>query len=149
MPPMGVYNPNGRGFPDVSAVGHNAWCIYGGQPALISGTSESTPIFAAIVSLLLVEFKAITGKTFGFLNPLIYKMVSDDSTTFQDIVIGDNCSSGPGSQCQGTGFITAKGWDPITGVGTPNYANMLKYIQKLAHKVVAKRALRTATLKHN
>jgi len=50
-----------RGFPDVSAVGHNAWCIYAGSPALISGTSESTPIFAAIVSLLLGRFQGDYG----------------------------------------------------------------------------------------
>jgi len=140
LPSPQSYNVGGRGFPDVSAVGHNAWCIYSGSPILISGTSESTPIFAAIMSLLLAEFKTITGKNFGFLNPLLYKMWADDPSTFQDIIVGDNCSNGPPPNCKGSGFITAVGWDPVTGLGTPNYAQMLAYIQKVAHKDVARRA---------
>ena len=144
LPSPRDYNVGGRGFPDVSAVGHNAWCIYGGQVALISGTSESTPIFAAVVSLLLAEFKAVTGKNFGFLNPFLYKMWAADPTTFHDIVVGDNCSSGPGAQCKGTGFLTTVGWDPVTGLGTPNYANMLAYVKQQADKYVARRQARAA-----
>lgn len=113
LPPSNFYNTNGRGFPDVSAVGHNGYSIDSGSVLLVSGTSMSTPIFAAVVSLLLAEFKAITGKNFGFLNPLLYKMYADDPTTFHDIVIGDNCNAGAGAQCAGSGFFTAVGWVSI------------------------------------
>lgn len=33
-----------------------------------------------------------------------------------DVILGDN----PG--CNTNGFKAAKGWDPVTGLGTPNFA---------------------------
>jgi tripeptidyl-peptidase-1 len=37
-----------------------------------------------------------------------------------------------GSACNTTGFFSAvKGWDPVTGLGTPNYPAMLKVFMTL------------------
>ena len=46
----------------------------------------------------------------GFLNPFIY---SKGYKGFTDIV------SGSGVGCETDGFPATKGWDPVTGFGTP------------------------------
>ncbi|KAF4622357.1 hypothetical protein D9613_009510 [Agrocybe pediades] len=48
----------------------------------------------------------------GFINPLIY---STASFGFNDITTGSN----PG--CGTAGFSAGVGWDPVTGLGTPNF----------------------------
>ena len=41
---------------------------------------------------------------------------------FNDITEGDNFACGP----QGNlGFVAALGWDPVTGLGTPNFKKLL------------------------
>jgi len=64
----------------------------------------------------------------GFLNPIIYQAFADDPTIFHDITIGDNkCTEdGCGAACKG--FLAYKGWDPVTGVGSPNFAKLLDYV---------------------
>lgn len=76
----------------MSAVGHNGFIINYQSPELIGGTSQSSPTFAAVVALLAEEFKQKTGKSFGFINPLLYKMWADDPSTFIDVTEGDNSS---------------------------------------------------------
>ncbi|KAA1130118.1 hypothetical protein PGTUg99_014433 [Puccinia graminis f. sp. tritici] len=51
----------------------------------------------------------------GFLNPWLY---SQGYKALNDIVIGSS------SGCGTTGFAAAKGWDPVTGLGTPNFPAM-------------------------
>ena len=41
-------------------------------------------------------------------------------SVFHDITVGSN----PG--CGTDGFAVAKGWDPVTGLRTPNYPALLK-----------------------
>ena len=41
---------------------------------------------------------------------------------FNDITEGDNFACGPN---QTVGFITAPGWDPVTGLGTPDFEKLL------------------------
>lgn len=48
----------------------------------------------------------------GFLNPWLY---SQGINGLNDIIGGSN----PG--CNTPGFQAVKGWDPITGLGTPNF----------------------------
>lgn len=52
--------------------------------------------------------------TVGFINPVLYAYPE----ILNDVVSGSNPGCGtPGFKCQ-------KGWDPVTGLGTPNYAKM-------------------------
>ena len=46
------FQKNGRGYPDVSALGHNCPVVVGGEPIGADGTSCSSPIFASIIGLL-------------------------------------------------------------------------------------------------
>jgi tripeptidyl-peptidase-1 len=129
LPPATYFNQTGRAFPDVSALGHNCIIIMGGRPEPVGGTSCAAPIFGSVVSLLNQAAVKKTGKPLGYVNQLIYQMFDDDPTIFNDVTVGDNrCTeSGCASACKG--FYCTKGWDPITGVGTPNYPKMLAYIE--------------------
>jgi len=147
IPPLEMFNQKGRGYPDVSAVGHNGYILIDGEDVLEGGTSQSSPIFAGVVALLNVHYKKITGNTLGFVNPLLYQMWADNPQTFTDITAGSNICTEGGCAKTCKGFTAAKGWDPVTGLGTPNYPSMLDYIIKVADKVVERRARKALAVK--
>ena len=111
----GIYNRAGRGYPDFSAVGDNVVIYNEGEAVLIGGTSASTPVFASILNRVNEERLAVGKSTVGFVNPTLYA----HPEVFHDITVGNN----PG--CNTTGFTAATGWDPVTGLGTPNYPAIL------------------------
>ncbi|KAJ3785777.1 family S53 protease-like protein [Lentinula aff. detonsa] len=111
----GRFSPNGRAFPDVAAQGFDVLIVNGGQPQLVSGTSCSSPIFASVIALI-NDRRVSAGKSpLGFLNPFLYL----NPGAFFDITTGSN----PG--CGTHGFSAGVGWDPVTGLGTPNFAALL------------------------
>ncbi|KAE8366529.1 peptidase S8/S53 domain-containing protein [Aspergillus caelatus] len=112
----GLYNRLGRGYPDVAANGDNIAVFNGGEFGSSGGTSASTPIFAAIINRIIDERLAVGKGPVGFINPVLYR----NPSVLNDITNGTN----PG--CGTDGFSTAPGWDPATGLGTPNYPKMLK-----------------------
>ena len=71
LPPSTYFNRSLRAFPDVSALGHDWFVVNRGVQSLSGGTSQSSPIFASVMALLLQSFKNITGHSFGFINPLL------------------------------------------------------------------------------
>jgi tripeptidyl-peptidase-1 len=146
LPPASYFNHTGRAYPDVSAVGHNGYILEGGVPSLIGGTSQSSPTFAAVASLLADAFKAKTGKSFGFISPLLYAAWASDATTFIDITVGDNICTEDGCSPTCTGYVCTKGWDPVTGLGSPNYAQLLKYVNTVADKYVARHAAKNTNM---
>jgi len=111
----GLYNPQGRAYPDVAAQGENFKIIYKGEAALISGTSASSPTFAGFVALLNDVRLRNNQPPLGFLNPFIY---SNGSAGFNDITVGNAAG------CGTPGFNTSVGWDPVTGYGTPNFGKL-------------------------
>ncbi|KAI9463951.1 subtilisin-like protein [Lactarius psammicola] len=115
----GLYSANGRGFPDVSAQAVMFSLIFRGQPAFVSGTSGSVPTVAAIISLLNDYLISKGEKPLGFLNPWLY---DGGLTGFNDITSGWN----PG--CNTPGFPAIAGWDPVTGLGTPNFEKLEEII---------------------
>ncbi|KAL1966156.1 hypothetical protein VTN77DRAFT_4708 [Rasamsonia byssochlamydoides] len=111
----GIYNRAGRGYPDLAAVGDNVVIFNAGLPTLIGGTSAAAPVFAAILTRINEELLAQNKPTVGFVNPILYA----HPEVFHDITSGDN----PG--CGTNGFNASVGWDPVTGLGTPNYPKLL------------------------
>ena len=113
-PPTFYFNTSGRAYPDVSAFSVNFVIEYEGGPTVVSGTSCATPTFAGIVAIL-NDIRLQGGKkTLGFLNPLLYQTLMGKG--FKDITEGSN----PGPFCA-DGFNAAKGWDPASGWGSPNF----------------------------
>jgi len=111
----GRYNASGRGYPDVSAQGENFVIILDEESETVSGTSCSSPTFASVIALLNDELIAAGKSPLGFLNPWLY---STASSALNDVTSGDN----PG--CFSEGFSATTGWDPVTGLGTPDYTNL-------------------------
>jgi tripeptidyl-peptidase-1 len=115
----GLYNATGRAYPDIAAQGSGFRVVIGGRVQSVGGTSASCPTVAAIISLL-NDYSISQGKSkLGFLNPLIYSSLASG---FNDITSGNN----PG--CDTDGFTAGEGWDPVTGLGTPDFAKLQKLI---------------------
>lgn len=96
------------------------------------GTSAASPVVAAVIALLNdARFRA--GKpSMGFLNPWLY---SSGYTALNDITLGGSVGC-TGTDLQngivipGAGKIpyaswnATDGWDPVTGLGTPNFQKL-------------------------
>ncbi|KAI0663745.1 subtilisin-like protein [Cubamyces menziesii] len=116
--PEGTYNTSGsRAYPDLSANGANYVVAINGEYELVYGTSASSPVTASILSAVNDARLAIGKKPIGFINPTIYSPAFQHA--FNDITSGTN----PG--CSTNGFAAQPGWDPVTGVGTPNFVKLL------------------------
>jgi tripeptidyl-peptidase-1 len=127
----GIYNGVGRGYPDISAVGDAGLVVVAGEVGLSGGTSMSAPIVAGMFNLI-NEQRLQAGKPpVGFVNPTLYAY----EEMFNDIVHGDMASnySGEGQYglCKGKGFAATRGWDPVTGMGTPKFEEILKIFLSL------------------
>lgn len=132
LPPAGYFNRTHRGFPDIAALGNN-FLIYmaaEGGWSLVGGTSAAAPTVAGVMAYLNDLSVKKSGKTLGFLNPLLYQMYQEAPEAFTDVVLGDNKCTEDGcfSTCQG--YDAAAGWDPVTGLGTPVADKMLAYLEK-------------------
>ena len=89
--------------------------VFNGSFIQVDGTSASAPIVGSVISLI-NEQRLHAGKsTVGFINPVLYA----NPSALNDITSGDN----PG--CGTNGFTAVSGWDPVTGLGTPNYQKLL------------------------
>ena len=130
------FNSKGRGYPDVTAIGHNCPVIQGNQISPVDGTSCSSPVFAGMVAIL-NHYESKKGKpNLGFLNPLLYQMYQENASIFNDITIGNNycteynCCPNRSDGGSDFGYLSTKGWDPVTGLGSPNIKEMLNYLDQ-------------------
>ncbi|MGB8011193.1 MAG: S53 family peptidase [Terriglobales bacterium] len=109
--PSPTVQGGGRGVPDVSGdadpnTGYNV--LVDGQSEVIGGTSAVAPLWAGLVARINQQI----GKSIGFLNPLLYAQAVEASG-FHDVTQGNNGA-----------FSAAVGWDPCTGLGTPDGAQL-------------------------
>lgn len=131
-----MFNAKGRAYPDVTANGNN-YLLYidtegGWQP--VGGTSASSPTWAGLAARLNDLSIAKTGKPLGMMNPLLYKAAAEHPQAFQDIVKGDNKCTEDGCSPGCKGFEAGIGWDAVSGLGTPNYAELAKYVESILEK---------------
>ena len=126
----GLFNPKGRAFPDVAAIGQRVEIIDAGGSVLVAGTSCSSPIFASVISLLNDELISAGRSPLGFLNPFLYSEVG--SAALNDIKSGEYKeigilmilgadvslsgmpSKGSNPGCDTNGFPALTGWDPVS-----------------------------------
>lgn len=113
---------NQRGVPDISAVADptTGLPIYlDGQWSLAGGTSASTPVWAAIEAIA----NQMAGHPLGFINPGLYKLGTSATyqQDFHDITEGNNNNLQAGVK----GYQAVVGWDPVTGLGTPNAEHLI------------------------
>ncbi|PYH48706.1 S53 family peptidase [Aspergillus saccharolyticus JOP 1030-1] len=120
-------NFSGRAFPDVAAfAGAPYYETYiNGELELVGGTSGASPVVAATIALL-NDARLRAGKTsLGFLNPWLY---SSGYKSLNDITGGT--ATGCDGSTAGGGYIpwaswnATVGWDPATGLGTPDFAKL-------------------------
>ncbi|EIN12224.1 subtilisin-like protein [Punctularia strigosozonata HHB-11173 SS5] len=106
-----------RAFPDLSANGANYVIGIDGEFELVFGTSASSPVVGSLITLINDARLAIGKGPVGFINPAIY--TDAFKIAFNDITTGGN------QGCGTPGFESTTGWDPVTGVGTPNFERLL------------------------
>ncbi|KAI0661744.1 subtilisin-like protein [Cubamyces menziesii] len=113
-----LFNRTGRAIPDVSANGFPTAAVIDANYTIVGGSSAATPIWAAVV-VAINDARLAHGKgPVGHINHAIYSHLFADA--FHDVTNGTN----PG--CGTDGFPAMPGWDPVTGLGTPNFPVLLK-----------------------
>ena len=134
LPPSNYFNATNRGYPDVSANGHNLLLINKGAMDIGDGTSAATPIFTGILSLINNDLAARGEAPIGFANPLLYEVAASYPQSFYDVTVGNNkCGDvlhPPYIACCEYGYQASLGWDPVTGLGTPRLTALLKGINE-------------------
>ncbi|KAK5111709.1 hypothetical protein LTR85_011754 [Meristemomyces frigidus] len=128
------FNPSGRGIPDVSAFSTNFPVVWEGITFPIGGTSASTPLWAAVITLL-NDYEASKGRPpLGFLNPWLYSL---SEGALKDITTGGNnagaCYLLTGCTLKETpGYNVTAGWDPVTGLGSPIFSALTRALDEQA-----------------
>ncbi len=114
-----------RGVPDVAAdanpqTGFPVVTSNAGAGYAISahgGTSASAPLWAGIIALA----DQYVGRHLGFISPAIYRIARSPHYhhAFHDITAG-NANTAKFPHRTITGYRARRGWDPVTGLGSPN-----------------------------
>ncbi|KAF7195443.1 Tripeptidyl-peptidase SED2 [Pseudocercospora fuligena] len=136
---QGLYNPNGRAYPDVSAQGNHDAIVWNGQASTMGGTSASAPTFAGVITLVNDALIAAGKPPLGFINPWLY---SSGYRALNDIVQGS--SYGCGTQ----GFPAVQGWDAVSGWGTPNFPRLVQAAMSAAGAATASANSKTPGLQN-
>lgn len=115
VPPLPTNQFVGRGVPDVTG---NADPVTGydivvdGSDEVVGGTSAVAPLWAGLIALLNQQL----GTNLGFINPTLYSL---GESVFNDITSGNNDDGGLGY------YSAGPGWDPCSGLGSPNATALL------------------------
>jgi len=93
----------------------------------IGGTSLSAPQWAGIVALA----DQVNGGGLGLINPALYRIGANPAryaADFYDVTTGNNQADQ-----NIPGFPATQGWDAVTGLGTPNGANLVPDLVLAVH----------------
>ena len=123
-----------RGVPDVAfqASAGTGALVYVSLPPDGNGSnvgaSLSCPQWAGLVAIA----DQLNGGGLGLINPALYKIGADSARYKNDFF---DVASGNTNQTDSSvaGYAATKGWDAVTGLGTPNAANLVPDLVKAAH----------------
>jgi tripeptidyl-peptidase I len=128
--PSSGYNEKGRAYPDVSIIGVWYPVVIQGELTPLFGTSASSPVMAAMVSLANAARADQNLGPLGYLNPTLYS--SNSRSLFNDVDSGINNCIAYGdldhpedAVCCNSGFAATSGWDPVTGWGSVDYTSLV------------------------
>jgi subtilase family serine protease len=132
-------NSNMRGIPDIAyqASSRTGVLVYmtepntrgagagcgGANPCatgwyVVGGTSSGSPQWAGIVAMA----DQMAGRDLGYINPGLYAVANDAAkyaADFHDVTLGCNQTTSI------PGYCASQGWDAVTGLGTPDVANLI------------------------
>lgn len=132
-------NTNMRGIPDVAyqASARTGVLVYMTEPAtttsgtgcgganpcsigwyVVGGTSASSPQWAGLTAIA----DQMAGSDLGYINSALYQIAANPTryaADFHDVTVGNNQTSSI------PGYFASPGWDAVTGLGTPNAANLI------------------------
>lgn len=120
---IGTELPDRRLVPDVSAVSDPSTgvrIVFNQQVLVGGGTSQAAPIWAGLTALMNDKLRAAGAAPVGDLNPWLYRLARAPKLQpgLRDVNLGGNAISISGTQ----------GYDMVTGLGTPNVANLARAI---------------------
>jgi len=120
--PSPASTSGGRGVPDVAGnadpfSGYSV--LVDGASQVIGGTSAVAPLWAGLLARINQDLVAKDGKPAGFINALLYAIAA--KAAFHDVTSGNNDIY---NDLNGK-FTAAPGWDPCTGVGSPDGTKLL------------------------
>jgi subtilase family serine protease len=127
-------NSNMRGIPDIAlqASSRTGVLIYDTNPPgsnvhdagwfVIGGTSSGSPQWAGLIALADQMAHDLGHGDVGYINPALYQIANNAAQyalDFHDVTVGCNQTTSIPGYCASTG------WDAVTGLGSPNAANLL------------------------
>ena len=137
-----------RGLPDVAynADSRTGVLVYDTEPPLsglfcpslggpcdpgwfvVGGTSAGSPQWAGLIAIA----AQLNNGPLGFINPALYRIANGPNYArdFRDVTVGNNLNPQPiNVDANGNtiipGLDTSAGWDPVTGLGSPDAALLL------------------------
>jgi len=132
-------NTNMRGVPDIAyqASSRTGVLVYMTEPAtttsgtgcgganpcsigwyVVGGTSSGSPQWAGLIALA----DQMAKHDLGYINPALYTIANNPAkyaNDYFDVTVGNNQTSTI------PGYSASKGWDAVTGLGSPNVANLI------------------------
>jgi len=132
-------NTNMRGIPDIAyqASSRTGVLVYDTEPSttssgtgcgganpcsigwyVVGGTSSSSPQWAGLIAIA----DQMAGRDLGYINTALYQIANNPAmyaSDFFDVTVGNNQTSSI------PGYSASPGWDAVTGLGTPNVANLI------------------------
>ncbi len=116
-----------RGVPDVAADASTGMTLArqagDGSYQLLSagGTSAAAPLWGG----LMADADQLAGHDLGFVNPALYEIARSPAygQVFHDVTTGNNTVVINGVTY--TGYQAGPGWDPVTGLGSPDAAALI------------------------
>jgi subtilase family serine protease len=122
--PAASFSPTMRVTSDVSydaSVDGGVLAYWSAIPAyagfyIFGGTSAGSPQWAAIIAIA----DQLHHTSFGLVTPYLYAL--QGTSSFHDVTVGSNANE------PGTGFLATTGYDPPTGLGSPDVGVLVQQI---------------------